>query len=54
MAAQLARPDFYDKKNKFSCEDSEDSGARIALIHFLKLRPCKPLHLTWAQKELRY
>lgn len=58
MAAQLARPDFYDRKNEFSCEDSEGSGVPTDLIHFSKLRMQEHGHintaLTWAQKELRY
>lgn len=33
MAAQLARPDFYDRKNEFSCEDIEGSGVpTVSLI----------------------
>lgn len=34
MAAQLAGPDFDDRKKKFICEDREDSAVPTDLIHF--------------------
>lgn len=48
MAAQLARPDFYDRKNEFSCEDSEGSAVPTDLIRFSKLRMQEHGHINTA------